>query len=195
MSGATENLARMMAAMPTIRSGRLSFSDRCAAFYALHIGYPKDLAAKVFGMSPGTMYMLANCLRGERNGVAHYQEIAREFRRMGEENFGERYYTPEIDERLQRYRVNAEKISDARRGRGPNPAADHHEGKWKMNALDGTPVNVEIKWTETGWAVQAVESPEPDRVLTPPERFKSSTKALAWARDVYPAGKLDGPLT
>ena len=172
MNEALERLARRLEGLSAHSSGRLSFPDRCAAFYCLHRGFPQSLIAKAFGVTPGAVSTLAKALTNERR----YQDIAREFRSLGPDRFGEKYYTIAVDDRIARFRAEQETPNDLRRGRGPNPSADSHQGDWEVTAVNGQDITFTVFWTgPEGWSYRQDEGPGPYECA--PERFTGSTKA------------------
>ena len=148
MSQATENLEKMLAETPASMSARLSFPDQCAAFYALFRGFKPGLVAKVFGTTPTAMSVLKHCIRDPRR----YRHVKDEFYKLGPEEFGEKYYTDDIDARLSRFRAKAEKSDDLMRGRGPNATADKFQGLWLIVDEQGDEHTVEVLWIDgEGW--------------------------------------------
>lgn len=121
MSRATEALDKLIAEMPPM-SKRMLFHDKCAAFYAMERGFSQNMVAKVFGSSSAAMSALAHCL----NSPNRYQDVAREYERLGREAFGERYFTDEIETRFQVWRVKTQAEALAVKPRGPDP----RPGKW-----------------------------------------------------------------
>jgi hypothetical protein len=109
---------------------RLTYGERCAAFYALYWGYSRAVVSEAFGIHPTTASLIADCLVYDRSGRRRramvskddhgnafgeeppridperfrrksvYQDIAREFLELGEPAFGERYITEEARLRL-----------------------------------------------------------------------------------------------
>jgi hypothetical protein len=80
------------------------------------------LIGKTFGVSAAVASLLLNCQTNRR-----YRDVAREFERLGLEEFGRLYWTPEYDDRLARFRMGKQKPFDQMRGSGPNPTADQYQ--------------------------------------------------------------------
>jgi hypothetical protein len=132
MSEATEKLEELINALPRM-SRRLSFSEKCAAYFALDRGFAQSLVAKAFRISSGAASALANCRNGKGDG--RYATIADEYDRLGREAFGEKYFTDEHITKLQRWRLGAETDADRAAMHGPDP----RPGRWgnKIFTLEG----------------------------------------------------------
>jgi hypothetical protein len=142
------NLETMLETMPATHSGRLSFAHQCAAFYALQRGFKASLIAKVFGVTPSA----ASTLKNAETSTRRYGRVTAEWRKLGPHAFGEKYWTPEIDDRLARFRVDSPDHADLMRGRGPNPNADKHAGLWEIEDRAAARHTVEIFWAPSqGW--------------------------------------------
>lgn len=120
MSKATEKLEDLIRELPRM-SQRLSFHEKCAAYFAMDRGFPQILVAKAFNVSSGAMSALANCRKN-----SHYQDVRDEYDRLGRAAFGDAYFTDELVAKLQRFRLGVETDEDRTRMRGPDP----RPGKW-----------------------------------------------------------------
>jgi hypothetical protein len=204
MSEATDRLEATLAGMPISAAARLSFPERCGAFYAMHRGFPKSLVAEAFGITPTTAGFLANCLVSKDGTRPRYEDVAQEFTKLGEKKFGERYYTLEIDDRIARIRAGAVTEEDANRRRfGPSATFRACQGFYRIPQIDGNEAIVEIRWIDKeGWTYSECQNhhgPDPDRryacfddgyVLynwTCAKRFRSSNAALVDAYANYAA--------
>lgn len=103
-SEATENhleeLEKWAATQPPQYGRKLLFSEKCGIAYALkRRAVRHDIVAKAFGLSPATVSQLARCLQPT---FKHYRDVYREFFRLGEMAFAEKYYTREIHFRFRR---------------------------------------------------------------------------------------------
>ena len=156
MSEATDKLDALLAEMPPDRSAHLTFEDKCAAFYLIQRGYSQTLVAEVFGVTQTAMSRLARALKPE---ARTYRSVAEEWNRIGStKEFGDRYYTVDIHDRVTRARAKAPEPADLRRGRGPNrnlepwPPFVHYEAHYTCVWRDetNTPEGEEIVDYETG---------------------------------------------
>jgi hypothetical protein len=146
MSRATENLEKMISEMPLHKGPRMRFATLCGAFYALHRGFSRTLVAKAFGISVASASLLSHC---DRAGSRHYRRIAEEFHRLGEKEFGETYYTPEIDDRIARFRMGVPDTSDIRT-RLADDKAHKYEGRHRiMNYLNDI-IDIDIAYRAAG---------------------------------------------
>jgi hypothetical protein len=197
MSEATDRLEATISKMPYPSAARLSHGEKCAAFYAMRRGFPKWLIAKTFGITPTTASYIANCLAPPEGAKPRYENIAREFRAMGEKEFGEKYYTIEIDDRIARIRADVVTPEDAtRRKFGPAKTLNRLAGFHRIPTDYGRDEIVEVRWIdEEGWTFSEMDQTmHPSRNMprfdagvfsynwTAPDRFKSSRTALqaAW---------------
>jgi hypothetical protein len=132
MSKATATLDELIKELPRMAK-RLSFHDKCAAYYALERGFPQSLIAKALGVSSGAMSALANC-RNEKGG-GRYQDVRNEYDRLGHDAFGDHYFTDDFATKLQRFRMGVETDADRARMHGP----DTRGGKWgnKIFTVEG----------------------------------------------------------
>ena len=181
MSEAIDRLnARLADMTPT---ARLTFEDKCAAFYLIQRGFKQVLIAEVFGVTQTAISQLARALKP---GARKYKNVADEWARIGSsDEFGRIYYTLDIDDRVARARVNSPQPGDLRRGRGANPNLE----PFKPFDLDG--VHYECVWMDkpgpydsqgdydtarflpaTGWTFTHTAGP----VSPWPKRFKSPTE-------------------
>jgi len=147
MSKATDNLEAMIADLPKARGPRMPLSDLCAAYYALNRCFPRVLIAKAFGLSEATVSLLANCrTAGSRN----YQRVAREFGRLGEQAFGDHYYTTDVDDKIMRLRADLPAPGDVR-SLSVDVRADKYAGAVvDLVRQDGMPVQCLIEWRTAG---------------------------------------------
>jgi hypothetical protein len=123
MSEATKKLDELIRELPRMRR-RLSFHEKCAAYYALDRDFPQSLVAKTFGVSSGAISALANCRN--YSGGSRYQDVREEYDRLGRDAFGDTYFTDEIAAKFQRWRLGVETDEDRTRMHGPDTRA----GKW-----------------------------------------------------------------
>lgn len=150
MSTAIERLDALAGQFPMTESaGRLSFPERCAAYYLLRRGFKKSLVALTFGVSPAAMTKLANAdLHGSR-----YVAVVHEYARLGHDEFGARYFTDEIEARLARFRMSVPTEGDlAKRRFGASPTARGAAGEYTLS-IKGGPITFYVYWiTAEGWA-------------------------------------------
>lgn len=168
MSEATKRLDALQAQTPsTVIAGRLSFPEKCAAYYLLRRGFKKSLVALTFNLSPMSATRLARAdAEAER-----YPDIAREYERLGHDAFGERYYTNDIEARLQRNIAEVPTEGDTtKRKFGPNPNAREGAGRYRILAINGREVEFTVYWRPAeGWSYRqdqepgAYESPSIDK--------------------------------
>jgi hypothetical protein len=124
----------------------MRFADLCGAFYALQQGFSRTIVAKSFGLSVSSTSLLSHC---DRAGSRHYRRIAEEFHRLGEDAFGEAYYTNEIHERISRFRMG---VPDATgiRARLADNKAHKYEGKFRLENYQNQPTEIEIAYRAAG---------------------------------------------
>ena len=118
MSEATEKLDALIAELPRMAK-RLTFHDKCAAFYACVRGYPQTRVAEVFGVSSGGISALANC----RNTTDRYVDVVHEWNKLGREAFGDKYFTDDIATKFSRFEFGVETDEDRTRMHGPDTRA------------------------------------------------------------------------
>jgi hypothetical protein len=158
------NLEEMLTELAPSQSRRLTFQEKCAAYYALKRGFPQKLIGKVFGVSQGAACALLKASPDSRR----YRDVAHEFERLGAEEFGRRYWTPEYDDRLGRFRMGQQKTFDQMRGSAPNPTADKYQGAHE--SADG---EFHINWVPgKGWIWLAGNMPAEEQ-----RPYRSSTAA------------------
>jgi hypothetical protein len=139
--------------IPYTRVARLAFSDRCAAFALVKRGFPPYIIAKVFGVTKPVIYLLASASMD----ASRYTSVLKEYYRLGEEEFVERYVTDDIVNRLQRWRSEKPDDSDIeRRLLGPDPASDKYAGLYHVALPNGDPIDFRVYWNgededEHGW--------------------------------------------
>lgn len=151
-------LAKRAAASIDETGPKLRFFDKCAAFACLYGGTKSSVVSKAFGLSSATVSYLAGCrpiddrkpvsiafnintpeivetitptnlnTRRSSDRRPRYQDVAREFDRLGEEMFLRTYYTVDIDARIERIERNRPKPGDDRTPFSFNPKADSHAG-------------------------------------------------------------------
>lgn len=110
---------------------RPSFEKRCGIFYVLYKSDKRGSGnrdrltqatiARAFGITQGAASRLAKALEPGHGGPNKFKKIADEWNRLGEEEFGRKYFTDEMREQL----------TAARREKspsGPNPASNSHKG-------------------------------------------------------------------
>ena len=153
-----EALAKRAAASIDGTGRKLTLFDKCAAFACLYGGTKSSVVAKAFGLSSASVSYLAGCrpiddrkpvtitiddgqrlhsethtppnlnMRRSADRKPRYQDVAREFDRLGEEMFLRTYYTADIDARIERIERNRQKPGDDRTPFSFNPKADSHAG-------------------------------------------------------------------
>jgi hypothetical protein len=108
----------------TSKSPRLAFPDQCALFIAARDRMaPHPILAQAFGVTPGTVSAIANCLNPARR-IHKYASVAKEYDRLGDEPFAQRYWREEHAARILRLKYDAPEPGDNRRSFAPNPLAD-----------------------------------------------------------------------
>lgn len=153
-----EALAKRAAASIDGTGRKLTLFDKCAAFACLYGGTKSSVVAKAFGLSSASVSYLAGCrpiddrkpvtitiddgqrlhsethippnlnMRRSSDRKPRYQDVAREFDRLGETMFLRTYYTADIDARIERIEQNRPKPGDDRTPFSFNPKADSHAG-------------------------------------------------------------------
>ena len=151
-----EALAKRAAASIDGTGRKLTLFDKCAAFACLYGGTKSSIVAKAFGLSSASVSYLAGCrpiddrkpvtitiddgqrlhsethtppnlnMRRSPDRKPRYQDVAREFDRLGEETFLRTYYTADIDARIERIEQKRPKPGDDRTPFSFNPKADSH---------------------------------------------------------------------
>jgi len=175
---------------------KLTFAKRCAIFAAgkesmgprrdrregLELKIPKGLLAKAFGVSATTAGQIIEC---EMNGF--YPAVAREWRRLGEEAFLQKYFTAETRERV---------LEASASRNDPNPNAKSHSlEKYGPLPFWSGAFNeqhyVGVIWRDGAWRVAIVEDgAATDAEL--PDSYPTSRKAFDAVKKLIDAGKLDG---
>lgn len=181
MSKTTERLDALQSRIPMSSiAGRLSFPEKCAAFYLLRRGFKKNLVALVFGLSPMSATRLS---RADPEGD-RYPDVAREYERLGHDAFGDRYYTQDIDDRLWRYVAETPTEGDgAKRKFGPNPNAREGAGRYRILAINGREVEFTVYWKPAqGWSYRQDQEPG---AYESPSIDKSAAKARDAALENY----------
>ena len=147
-----EALAKMARESVDFSQKRLSFADQCAAFCALYHGkLPLSVVAMAFDITKATASLIGGCLRDDPAPFVHvvdvrhgevldkienrdpnlhrsvsrrprYQAVAREFNRLGADEFTKRYYTDAVHNRISEARRSLRR-DDLRGHAGSNPAA------------------------------------------------------------------------
>jgi hypothetical protein len=97
MSEATENHQKDAAALGFTARKRLTHAERCGALFALYSHFPQAVVAIAFEFAPTNAHALAQCLNP--NAPKRYREVTAEWRELGPEEFGERYFTSEMREK------------------------------------------------------------------------------------------------
>ena len=153
---ALKALAKRAAASKDDNARKLTLFDKCAAFACLYGGTRSAIVAKAFGLSSASVSYLAGCrpiddrkpvtitiddgqrlhsethtppnlnMRRSADRKPRYQDVAREFDRLGEEMFLRTYYTADIDARIERIEQKRPKPGDDRTPFSFNPKADSH---------------------------------------------------------------------
>jgi hypothetical protein len=141
---------------------RLAFPDQCALFIAARDRMaPHPILAQAFGVTPATVSAIANCLNPARR-IHKYTSVAKEYDKLGDELFAQRYWREEHAARILRLKYDAAEPGDDRRLRGPNLAADKfsaaNHGVFTIPHPTGAaPYSVRIEWLThpynqaTGW--------------------------------------------
>jgi hypothetical protein len=124
----------------------MRFADLCGAFYALQQGFSRTVVAKAFGLSVSSTSLLSHC---DRAGSRHYRRIAEEFHKLGEEAFGEAYYTHAIHERISRFRMGVPDATDIKTRLADNKA-QKYEGKFWLENYQKQPIEIEIAFRAAG---------------------------------------------
>ena len=114
---------------PSRAAAKLTLEQRCQAYAALYQGVAQVLVATTFGLSRASISALTNCRKDTRGPVVmelpgardiamgdlnmtrlrrsnatrkpRYQDVAREFERLGETAFIQTYFTPHLKARIQ----------------------------------------------------------------------------------------------
>ena len=133
---------------------RKPFVVQCAAFYALQSGVRQADVSVAFGMAANTVSKLANCLnRDPRRRVQYYQDVAREWERIGEaDEFGRIYMTQEYADRLRRLKLGVTQPGDDKRRLGPDPSADKFS--WQnigIATIEDTGYDETSRYAKIGW--------------------------------------------
>lgn len=118
--------AEGLSAFPNTAGPKLSFNDKCAAFWCLRVGHKSERVAKMFGISSATISHLKQAIVDKPGRQKRYPEVKREFERLGESAFRDAYYTDDVHTRLMRIKYDAEHAGDDHRLKGPNPRADKY---------------------------------------------------------------------
>jgi hypothetical protein len=121
----SEALQELRRGLHNRRVRRLSFPEMCGIFSTLRTSVEKPTIShaticRAFNVTPTTVSLLAHCLTSNRYGA-----VKREFERLGEIAFSERYYTEEIHTRL----MEAKHAVTAERAYAPNPGATKYSFK------------------------------------------------------------------
>jgi hypothetical protein len=123
-----EELAQWAKDNPPLYGRKLSFSEKCGIAYALHSGgvTPKDVR-EAFNLSAATVSMIAGAL--EPDGK-RYRDVRLEFEALGDEAFGEKYYSP-LHMRFKRVRMKTHLAEGdiAPKQTGPDPRAQKYVGE------------------------------------------------------------------
>jgi hypothetical protein len=140
---------------------RLTFQQKCAAYALLQCGYPKHVVALVIDMADMTAARLMQA--SETNGI--YPDVAKEFNRLGSEEFGRVYLTDEILTKAQRAVLGLE-----RKSKTFDPNAAQSSGYWLIRS---DPLQAFlVRWVDSeGWTF----SDEWDDMH--PERYRTSSIA------------------
>jgi hypothetical protein len=117
-------IAELLEGQP-LRSGqRLPFHEKCAAFYALQMGVSPRVVMQAFGINAATASHLKHASERRRGRQAHYPDVAREYERLGERPFRDRYYNDDVHTRLMRIKYDVAQPGDQRGPRGPSIRAN-----------------------------------------------------------------------
>jgi hypothetical protein len=143
---------------------RLTFQQKCAAYALLQCGYHKAIVARTIEMADMTAGRLAKA--AETNGI--YTDVAKEYHRLGHEEFGRIYLTDEILTKAQAVVLG---LAD---DKTPKRSADRAEGYWRIPPEGKYPAEAfRVLWIDgEGWAI----SHDGDNVNSQ-ERFLSSSIA------------------
>jgi hypothetical protein len=182
MTNAIDRLNTLQAQLPvSALAGRLSFPEKCAAYYLIRRGFKHSILCLTFGVTPMTINRLAKA------GGARYADIAREYSKLGHDQFGARYFTDDIETRLARYLAKAPNAEDkARRKFGPNPAARSAAGEYLIQATNGVEVTFYVLWVDgEGWSYRQDQEPHP---FASSARLSSSAAARKAALENYAIG-------
>ena len=76
-------------------AAKMTFEDRCGVFFASRVGVPDWALLAISGMGRSSVTRLL-----DEDSVS-YRNVHEEYKNMGHEAFGEKYYTPEIRERFE----------------------------------------------------------------------------------------------
>lgn len=115
-------LAELVAGQPPHKGRHLSFTEQCAALAALKAGVRTLTVQKAFDITSATASFLKNC-EASPNGRPRYAKVAREFLRLGDRAFMEKYYTDAVHVKLQRIKYNVAEPGDIRNPTAPSPLA------------------------------------------------------------------------
>jgi hypothetical protein len=143
---------------------RLTFQQKCAAYALLQCGYPKHVVAAVIDMSDMTAGRLAKA--SETNRI--HTDVAKEYHRLGDEEFNRVYLTDEILTKAQTA------VLGLANDKTPKRSADQSEGYWRIPPEGKYPAEAfRVLWIDNeGWAI----SEDGDNVNSH-QRFASSSLA------------------
>jgi hypothetical protein len=144
---------------------RLTFQQKCAAYALLQCGYPKHVVAAVIEMADMTAGRLAKT--SETNRI--HTDVAKEYHRLGSEEFSRIYLTDEILTKAQAVVLGLESNSKT-----PKRNADRSEGYWRIPPEVFLPAEAfRVLWIDNeGWAIS-----EDGANVNSHQRFASSSLA------------------
>ncbi len=123
---------------------KLGFEERCEILALYREGYSRETLARAYGINRRTVTHIHNV------GSSHYHNVREEEKRMGTENFKDKYISPGASQRLAEFAV------DEREEKGSNKFANRMAG---THLVQGPMCNykhrVIIDWVEAG--VQNIE--------------------------------------
>jgi hypothetical protein len=159
MNDVTDAFEKMLSEGGPGMTRRPSFEKRCGIFYALYMSDKRGSGnkdrltaatiARAFGITPAAASRLARALEPRHDGPNKFLSIKKEFERLGEQAFGEKYLTQDMHDAI----ANARRVPNPS---GPNPASDSYEGFFNLS-----PGIVRVMWQDQptkGWTYVACHS-------------------------------------
>jgi hypothetical protein len=179
MSEATDNLKKLLEETSFTQLSRLTFSERCGAFFALQTGYSQKVIARAFGVHSSTASLIAHCLTSKDT---RYASIAAEFHKLGLEEFGEKYFTPAMFDAIALARRN---IPNDKRRSGPSRTPSNLPG---FHWIDGGIIELCIDSDE--WITRSPGEAFTTHARTPAAALKAYYRYIALEMpDPHPAGR------
>jgi hypothetical protein len=145
MSKATEALGALLEGLPQPRPPSLSFPQRCAAYYALRRRFPQTIVAQAFNVTQGAVSALARC-----SVTGKYRKVAEEYRDLGHDAFGEKYFTDDHLVLIQKYRLKL--LTDRPR---------EQPSTFKLEGEPGEMVVIRLAWRPAGDIDPDTDQPQP----------------------------------